>query len=116
MHFQPSIRSHFRLPKTPIRRRHRRIKLRTHQHHPARRDHGRHREQAGGREAVRCTIVGKTPSHPAWYGPAALKNLDLAEAPVVKAAEDIFGERNIRYYGGGIPEVFLDAGGRATAG
>ena len=34
---------------------------------------------------------------------------------MVKAAKDIFGEDNIRFYGGGIPEVFLDAGGRGTA-
>jgi len=32
------------------------------------------------------------------------------------AARDIVGEDNIRFYGGGIPDVFLDAGGQAIAG
>ena len=33
---------------------------------------------------------------------------------MIEAARDLFGEKNIRFFGGGIPEVFLD-GGRATA-
>jgi hypothetical protein len=32
----------------------------------------------------------------------------------VDAARDIFGEKNVRFYGGGVPNVFLD-GGQATA-
>jgi hypothetical protein len=32
----------------------------------------------------------------------------------VNAAIDIFGDDNVRFYGGGVPNVFLDSGGRAT--
>ena len=66
-------------------------------------------------DPVRCTIVDKNSSNPGWYGPDALKKLDYLNLDVVKAARDIFAKDNIRYYGGGIPNVFLDGGGRATA-
>ncbi len=64
---------------------------------------------------MRCTIVDKNSSNPDWYGPDALKELDYLKLEVVEAARDIFGKDNIRYYGGGIPNVFLGGGGRATA-
>jgi hypothetical protein len=70
--------------------------------------------QVGG-QPVRCTVVDKNQSNPDWYGPAALKSLDYLTLPVIEAARDIFGEKNIRFYGGGIPNVFLDGGGQATA-
>jgi hypothetical protein len=37
----------------------------------------------------------------------------LPETHPVKAARDIFGEDNVRFYGGGVPNVFLE-GGQAT--
>ena len=75
----------------------------------------RHHERQEPSQSVRCTIVDKRPPNPGWYGPEALKSLNYLNHPTVKAARDIFGERNIRFYGGGIPAVFLDGGGRATA-
>ena len=65
---------------------------------------------------MRCTIVDLETSNPDWYGPETLKARDFLKRPVVEAARDIFGEKYIRFYGGGIPKVFLDAGGRATTG
>jgi hypothetical protein len=79
-----------------------------------RRHHERQARQERDR-GVHCTIVDKAASYPGWYGPAELKKLDFLKLSVVKAARDIFGKENIRFYGGGIPDVFLDAGGRATA-
>ena len=62
---------------------------------------------------VRCTIVNKDKKNPDWYGPETLKTRSFKSDHVVKIAGDIFGKDNVRFYGGGIPEVFLD-GGRAT--
>jgi hypothetical protein len=71
------------------------------------------RRQREGR--VRCTIVGKCRSHPGWYGPNGLASLGYLKLQVVEAARDIFDKDNIRFYGGGIPEVFLDRRGQPTA-
>ena len=40
-------------------------------------------------------------------------NMDEGKAPrtTLEAARDLFGEENVRFYGGGIPNVFLDGGG-----
>jgi hypothetical protein len=76
----------------------------------------RQHEERGDGQRVRCTIIDKAPSYPGWYGHAELKRLDFLKLKVVKAARDIFAEDNIRFYGGGIPDVFLDAGGRVTSG
>ena len=62
------------------------------------------------RQPVRCTIVNRDTSNPNWYGPDALRSLDLPKDHVVEAARDIFGPENVRFYGGGIPNVFLDGG------
>jgi len=62
---------------------------------------------------VRCTVVGKESDHPKWYGPTQLNRNFPGDHPV-KAAIDIFGADNVRFYCGGIPEVFLDAGGQPT--
>jgi hypothetical protein len=64
-------------------------------------------------EPVRCTVVNLDNKHSDWYGPAKLKNQSLLGGETVKAARDIFDEDNVRFYGGGIPNVFLD-GGRVT--
>lgn len=59
---------------------------------------------------VRCTVVNLSPDNPDWYGPEELKTRKFQEDHPVKAAYDIFGEDNVRFYGGGIPNVFLDGG------
>jgi hypothetical protein len=71
------------------------------------------RRQRG--ERVRSTIADKAASYPGWYGPAELKRLDYLGLDVVKAARDIFGGDNVRFYGSGIPDAFLDGGGQVTA-
>jgi len=65
------------------------------------------------RSGTSCTVVDKDDKNPDWYGPTELKTRSLGESSPVKAAHDIFGEDNVRFYGGGVPNVFLD-GGRAT--
>ena len=62
---------------------------------------------------VRCTVVGLDDKYPDWYRPAELKNQSPPGSETMKAACDIFAEENVRFYGGGIPNVFLD-GGRVT--
>ena len=44
-----------------------------------------------------------------------LPRMKKGKAPrtTLEAARDLFGEENVRFYGGGIPNVFLD-GGRVT--
>ena len=74
----------------------------------------RTRVRRPGDRPVHCTIVDKDRSNPDWYGPDALRTGDLSKRPVVQSAKAIFGEENVRFYGGGIPNVFLDGGARAT--
>ena len=72
------------------------------------------RRQRRGTE-VRCTVVDWDPSNPDWYGPATLRKRIFRSASPVNAACDIFGVQNVRFYGGGVPNVFLDKG-KATTG
>ena len=66
--------------------------------------------QENAREAVRCTVVGKLKGYDRWVGPAELgKNGDV-QKDTVRAAQDIFGADNVRFHGGGIPEVFCERG------
>jgi hypothetical protein len=67
------------------------------------------RRQRRGTE-VRCTVVDWDRGNPDWYGPAALKTRIFLEASPVNSAWDIFGTENVRFYGGGVPSVFLDKG------
>lgn len=71
------------------------------------------RHRGPGDHQVLCTVVGKEPEHPGWHAPAALKSRNFPKDHAVTAAIDIFGEDNVRFYGNGVPDVFLDAG-RAT--
>jgi len=71
------------------------------------------RSQRCGMESVRCTVVNKDPANPDWYTPHELKTRTFGCTSPVNAAREVFGEENVRFYGGGIPEVFLD-GGLAT--
>jgi hypothetical protein len=61
---------------------------------------------------VQCTVVDFDEEHQTWYGPAKLKHLrkKLLDSSPVNAACDIFGETNVRFFGGGVPDVFLDRG------
>lgn len=68
---------------------------------------------------VKCSVVVGTENDAVWAGPsewpAMLKDMEKDEAPrtTLEAARDLFGENNVRFYGGGIPNVFLE-GGRVT--
>jgi|SRR5579872_1428516 len=69
-------------------------------------------------EQLRCTVVSKDRKNPHWYRPAQLKRRrrdgKFLESSPLTAACDIFGEENVRFYGGGIPNVFLQ-NGKASA-
>ena len=66
--------------------------------------------QKQSREGIKCTVVGKRGDYE-WVWPAELwKNDDLREHTAVGAAQDIFGRKNVRFYGGGIPKVFCERG------
>jgi hypothetical protein len=71
------------------------------------------RRQRRGAE-VRCTVVSHDPKNPGWYGPSSLdtrlNKKKFADISPVNAARDIFGKENVRFYGGGVPDVFLDEG------
>jgi hypothetical protein len=75
----------------------------------------RRQRNEGARGEVRCTVVDKCDDYPAWYGPTELNTMmeRFPEVHPVKAARDIFGDDNVRFYGGGVPNVFLD-GDQAT--
>ena len=66
---------------------------------------------------VHCTVVDKDSENPGWYGPAELESRirigSLKESSPARPACDIFGADQVRLYGGGVPDVFLDRG-RAT--
>ena len=59
---------------------------------------------------VRCSVVGLDEEFGSqWLYPEELATQDrLPDA--VKKAREIFGPENVRYFGGGIPNVFLDGG------
>lgn len=72
------------------------------------------RRQKTGDDGVRCTVVNLDKEHPGWYGPTDLKSITLHHTSPVYAAYEVFGKDNVRYYGGGVPNVFSE-GGIATA-
>jgi hypothetical protein len=72
----------------------------------------RHNEPSD--QQVRCTVIGKRDDNPGWYGPTELKTQNFLKDDTVIAAVDIFGDCNVRFYGGGVPNVFLDSEGMAT--
>jgi uncharacterized membrane protein YsdA (DUF1294 family) len=73
------------------------------------------RHKGPSEQQVRCTVVGKESGHPGWYGPTELRALKLPKDHAVNATVDIFGDGNVRFYGGGVPDVFLDNGKVTTA-
>ena len=65
-----------------------------------------------GQEDVKCTVVDMKDGYSDWLSP---KELDgetelWKDRPAVGAARDIFGPENVRFYGGGVPNVFLEGG------
>jgi len=68
-------------------------------------------------QSVRCTVVDKDDDNHGWYGPSELemKIKNLPETHPAKAARDIFDPKYVRYYDGGIPNVFLDDGRASVA-
>ena len=69
---------------------------------------------------VRCSVVTLSEEHgERWYAPseceAMLPDMKKGEAPraTLEAARDLFGIENVRFYSGGIPNVFVD-GGKVT--
>jgi hypothetical protein len=70
----------------------------------------RQRKQGTEAAPVRCTVVNWDESNSGWYGPTELNDKIPPGGDTVKAARDIFGEENVRFYGGGVPNVFLDEG------
>jgi hypothetical protein len=64
---------------------------------------------------VRCSIVGFDLGRPGWTGPAELDRQQFPAESPVHGALDIFGEGNVRFYGEGVPSVFLDDAGNMSA-
>ena len=73
------------------------------------------------KDDVKCTVVGlercERRRQLRWFPPAEIErrmsHMDDQTGPpftTLKAAIDIFGERNVRYYDGGVPDVFLEGG------
>ena len=58
----------------------------------------------GSGEQVRCSVVVGTDGARRWLGPSELPS----GQETVDAAGDVFGRDNVRYYGAGIPNVFMD--------
>lgn len=61
-------------------------------------------------QAVRCTVVGVDDTNTGWYSPTELGEEKFRKSEVIKAARDIFGDDNVRFFGGGVPNVFLENG------
>ena len=60
---------------------------------------------------VRCTVVGKKDGCRDWFGPDELgEMIGEHDDTAVSAARDLFGAENVRFYGGGVPDVFMEGG------
>ena len=77
----------------------------------------RHRDSPN---TVKCSVVVGKDQDRGWLGSSEwrsmLKGMNTGEAPrtTLEAARDLFGEGNVRFYGRGIPAVFLDGGKSVT--
>ena len=76
----------------------------------------RRRDSDRSNDPVKCSIVvGSTKDH-RWLGPSdwrkQLDEMKLGETPrtTLEAARNLFGEGNVRFYGGGTPQVWMDGG------
>ena len=68
------------------------------------------------RRPVKCSVVVGTKGDQRWLGPSELCDLGSIECSsrvTLKAAQELFEKEHVRFYGGGIPNVFLD-GERVT--
>ena len=64
---------------------------------------------------VRCSVVDKQDGYESrWLYPEDLQTMS-ALPKVVLAARELFGPDNVRYFGAGIPKVFLGGGATVTA-
>ena len=76
----------------------------------ARRSHG------SDNKPVKCSVVVGTKCDARWFGPSEwpkiMESLDSGKSPrpTLEAARNLFGKENVRFYGAGIPQVFLDGG------
>lgn len=74
------------------------------------------RRRSGKEKPVKCSVVIGRKWGRRWLGPAEWPRLatdmDEGQAPrtTLEAARDLFGEEHVRFFGGGIPQVFLDGG------
>ena len=79
----------------------------------------RRRRRKEHEKPVKCSVVVGTGYGSQWFGHTRLSDklpkMEEGKAlrTTLEAARDLFGEENVRFYGGGIPNVFLD-GGRVT--
>ena len=68
---------------------------------------------------VKCSIVvGACSTHRSWIGPSELSEIKAMgikenQELTLREAQHLFGRQNVRFYGGGIPNVLLD-GGKVT--
>lgn len=74
----------------------------------------RQRLLAAPGQSVRCTIVGYDRARPGWTLPSSLRAGDFSAGSPVQSALEIFDSGNVRFYGGGVPEVFLDGAGNVS--
>ena len=74
------------------------------------------RQQRDPQRPVRCSVVvGCDEQRRRWFAPTDLSNLpavglDDGVRRTLDAAQGLFGKENVRFYGGGIPQVFMEAG------
>ena len=80
----------------------------------------RRRDSNKSKGSVKCSVVVGRDGDCRWLGPSEwpreLSGMDEGKAPriTLEAARDLFGEKNVRFYGGGIPQVWLDGGSNVT--
>ena len=69
----------------------------------------------GTKAPVRCSVIGKEDGHESrWIYPDELQTKDnLPDA--VRHAREVFDAENVRFFGAGIPDVFLHGGASVTA-
>lgn len=65
---------------------------------------------------VKCSVVVGHEEERRWLGPsewpdrASAMKAGMPPRTTLEAAKDLFGKDNVRFFGGGIPQVFLDGG------
>ena len=73
------------------------------------------RVRRSDRRPVRCSVVGKESGYPSqWLSKSELDGCPRLP-PAVTIARSLFRPENVRFYGAGVPEVFLEGGRVADA-